>query len=241
MLIYRTELNNMRLDKYLAHATGLSRKEVKRLLYRKEITVNSTVIKDAAYKVVPTDEVSFNQQIIGAPQHRYLMLNKPQGYVCSNDDPTHPTVAGLLDTEIRANELHIAGRLDVDTTGLVLVTTDGQWLHKITSPNHKRAKRYLVETVDPISVDTIKLFAEGVQLKGEKHLTKPAILEIIETHIAYLTLTEGKYHQVKRMFASTGNKVLELHRDRIGEISLDENLALGEYRVLTEAEISSIQ
>ena len=230
----------MRLDKYLAHATGLSRKEVKRVLHRKAIKVNGTIVRDASLKIVAADEVIFQEQVISAPQHRYLMLNKPQGYVCSNDDPTHPTIAGLLDTEIRAAELNIAGRLDGDTTGLLLITTEGHWLHKITSPNHKQPKRYLVETADPIDPAAIKLFAKGIELKGEKHFTKPAVLEIIETHIAYLTLTEGKYHQVKRMFAAIGNKVLELHRDRIGSIVLDESLALGEYRALTEDELAKL-
>jgi len=230
----------MRLDKFLAHSTGLSRKEVKRALHSKSVTVNGAMVRDASFQLQEDAEVLFNKQLVSAPKHRYLMLNKPQGYVCSNEDPNHPTVAGLLDTEIRANELNIAGRLDVDTTGLLLVTTDGQWLHKITSPNHKQAKRYLVETADAIAVQTIDLFAKGVALKGEKNLTKPAVLEIIETHMAYLTITEGKYHQVKRMFAATGNKVLELHRDRIGNIALDEQLELGEYRALSESEIAQL-
>jgi len=228
----------MRLDKYLAHSTGLSRKEVKRALHKKSITVNGTMVRDASFQLEEGAEVTFKDQIVSAPKQRYFMLNKPLGYVCSNEDPNHPTVAGLLESEVRANELNIAGRLDVDTTGLVLVTTDGQWLHKVTSPNHKQPKRYLVETADPIMPETVDLFAKGVALNGEKNLTKPAVLEIIETHMAYLTIIEGKYHQVKRMFAATGNKVLELHRDRIGNIALDEKLDLGEYRALSETEIA---
>ncbi|MEH6445408.1 MAG: 16S rRNA pseudouridine(516) synthase RsuA [Oceanospirillaceae bacterium] len=227
----------MRLDKYLAHATGLSRKEVKRALHNKNVTVNSVITKDATYKVATDDTVEFQGQNISAPTHRYFMLNKPQGYVCSNDDPTHPTIAGLLSDEVRHGELNIAGRLDVDTTGLLLITTDGQWLHKITSPNYKQAKRYLVETADPIDVSAVDVFAEGILLKNEKHPTKPATLEILESHMAYLTLTEGKYHQVKRMFAAIGNKVTDLHRDQVGSIALDDSLGLGEYRELTAAEI----
>ncbi|EPJ46257.1 MAG: pseudouridine synthase family protein [Osedax symbiont Rs2] len=131
--------------------------------------------------------------------------------------------------------------MDADTTGLLLITSDGQWLHKITSPNHKQPKRYLVETADPIDPAAIEMFAKGVELRNEKHPTKAAILEIIESHMAYLTLTEGRYHQVKRMFAAIGNKVTELHRDRIGDIILDEDLGTGEYRELTAAEISQFQ
>jgi 16S rRNA pseudouridine516 synthase len=230
----------MRLDKYLAHATGFSRKEVKRILHKKEISVNGDITRDSGFQVCDADTVIFQQQEIAQPRPRYLMLNKPQGYVCSNDDPSNPTIAGLLENEIRASDLNIAGRLDLDTTGLLLITSDGQWLHKVTSPNHKQAKRYLVETAEPIDSSAIEQFANGIQLKGEKSLTKPAELEILESHMAYLSLTEGKYHQVKRMFAALGNKVTELHRDRIGNIVLDESLNLGEYRELTASEIDSI-
>jgi len=231
----------MRLDKYLAHATGLSRKEVKRALHKKSVTVNAQVVRDSAFQVNDSDDIVFQQKNIDAPKLRYLMLNKPQGYVCSNEDPSHPTIAGLLTDEIRPQELNIAGRLDADTTGLLLITSDGQWLHKITSPNHKQPKRYLVETADPIDPTAVELFAKGIELKNEKHPTKAATLEIIESHMAYLTLTEGRYHQVKRMFAAIGNKVTELHRDRIGAIVLDEDLGTGEYRELTDAEISQVQ
>lgn len=231
----------MRLDKYLAHSTGLSRKEVKRVLHKDNITVNETVTRDPSLKIKEGDVVTFHGKTVGQPEARYFMLNKPAGYVCSNDDPTHPTIAGLLLNEIRPNELNIAGRLDADTTGLILITDDGQWSHKVTSPNHKQPKRYKVETVAPINPSAVAQFEEGVQLHGEKHLTKPAKLEIIETHIAYLTLTEGRYHQVKRMFAAIDNKVAELHRESIGAIVLDPDLAEGDYRPLTVNEIEEMQ
>ncbi len=231
----------MRLDKYLAHATGMSRKEVKRALHKSLVTVNDVVIKNSAHKLKEDDNVNFEEQSIAAPKPRYIMLNKPEGYVCSNDDGTHPTIAGLLHDEVRPDELNIAGRLDVDTTGLLLITTDGQWLHKVTSPNHKQEKRYLVETADPIDPSAIDTFAEGILLESEKHPTKPAVLEIIESHMAYLTITEGRYHQVKRMFAAIGNKVIELHRESIGGIVLDKSLEVGEYRPLTTAEIEQVQ
>ena len=230
----------MRLDKYLAHSTGSSRKEVKRALHKKMVTVNDVVVKDASFQVSSSDTISYLQQALEAPKQRYYMLNKPQGYVCSNDDPSHPTVAGLLSDELRPDLLNIAGRLDVDTTGLLLLTTDGQWLHKVTSPNHKQTKRYWVETAEAIEQNAVELFEKGVMLKSEKQPTKPATLEIQGSHIAYLTLTEGKYHQVKRMFAAIGNKVTELHRDRIAGITLDESLSPGQYRELTEAEIALI-
>lgn len=231
-------LPNMRLDKYLSQATGLSRKDIKRLIHKDLATVNGIATRDASLQVSEDDLVTFQEMSIDAPRPRYFMMNKPYGYVCSSDDPNNATVMGLLIDEPRPNDLHLAGRLDLDTTGLLLITDDGQWSHKITSPKHKKGKRYLLETADPIAESTVEQFAQGVQLLNEKHLTKPAELEILGVDEAFLTLTEGRYHQVKRMFAALGNKVIKLHRDRIGHIVLDESLAPGEYRELTDDEIN---
>lgn len=230
----------MRLDKYLAHSTGLSRKEVKRLLHKDQVNLNGTPVRDGSLAVTPEDTVTLNDAPIAAPKPRYLMMHKPQGYVCSSDDPTHATVMGLLFDEPRPDNLHLAGRLDVDTTGLLLITDDGQWSHRITSPKHKLGKRYHVITADPIPASAVEQFARGIQLLSEKHPTQPAQLEILAPDEALLTLTEGKYHQVKRMFAALGNRVVELHRDKIGPITLDDELEPGEYRELTPEEIASI-
>ncbi|MGL6146861.1 MAG: pseudouridine synthase, partial [Plesiomonas sp.] len=137
-------------------------------------------------------------------------------------------------------KLHPAGRLDIDTTGLVLLTDDGQWSHRITSPRHHCEKTYLVTLADPVDASAIALFAEGVQLRSEPDLTRPAVLELLGSHQARLTITEGKYHQVKRMFAAIGNKVTALHRECVGGIALDSNLAEGEYRRLTDDEVQRI-
>ncbi len=228
----------MRLDKYLSQATGLSRKDIKRLIHKDLATVNGITTRDSSLHVSEDDLVTFQEMSIDAPRPRYFMMNKPYGYVCSSDDPNNATVMGLLIDEPRPNDLHLAGRLDLDTTGLLLITDDGQWSHKITSPKHKQGKRYLLETADPIPESTVEKFAQGVQLLNEKHPTQPAELEILGVDEAFLTLTEGRYHQVKRMFAAVGNKVIKLHRDRIGHIALDESLAPGEYRELTEDEIN---
>lgn len=228
----------MRLDKYLSQSTGLSRKDIKRLIHKDSAAVNGIVTRDSSQQVSENDIVTFQDMSVDAPRPRYFMMNKPYGYVCSSDDPNNATVMGLLIDEPRPNDLHLAGRLDLDTTGLLLITDDGQWSHRITSPKHKQGKRYLVETADPIPTSTVEQFAQGVQLLNEKQLTKPAELELLGVDEAYLTLTEGRYHQVKRMFAAVGNKVIKLHRDRIGHIVLDESLAPGEYRELTEAEIA---
>ncbi len=155
------------------------------------------------------------------------------------DDPDHPTVLYFLDEPV-AWKLHAAGRLDIDTTGLVLMTDDGQWSHRITSPRHHCEKTYLVTLESPVADDTAEQFAKGVQLHNEKDLTKPAVLEVITPTQVRLTISEGRYHQVKRMFAAVGNHVVELHRERIGGITLDADLAPGEYRPLTEEEIASV-
>ena len=134
-------------------------------------------------------------------------------------------------------DFHIAGRLDIDTTGLVLITNDGDWSHKITSPKKNKFKTYLVETQEPITDDALQQLRDGVQLHNEKDLTRPAIAERLGNYGLRLSISEGKYHQVKRMLAAVDNKVVELHREQIAGIKLGEDLAAGEYRPLTAAEI----
>src|SRR5210317_1105698 len=229
----------MRLDKYLAQSTGFSRKEVKRMLHADEVQVNGEFERNPARKVSDADEVLLDGLPVDTPRDRYIMINKPLGYVCSNDDGTHPSVLGLLELP-RAEEMTIAGRLDVDTTGLVLVSDDGQWCHRITSPRHKLGKIYEATLADPIDESYIEHFDRGIQLNGEKELTKPAKLEILSEQVARVALFEGRYHQVKRMFAALGNKVEELHRESIGPITLDDDLYEGEWRELTEDEVASI-
>lgn len=229
----------MRLDKYLAQSTGFSRKEVKRMLHADEVQVNGEYERNPARKVTDEDEVLLDGYPIDTPRERYLMLYKPVGYVCSNDDGTHPSVLGLVELP-RADELTIAGRLDVDTTGLVLLSDNGQWCHRITSPRHKLGKIYEATLADPIDQSYVDKFERGIALNGEKELTKPAKLEILSEHCARVRLFEGRYHQVKRMFAALGNRVEALHREAIGPITLDEELYEGEWRELTEQEVESI-
>jgi 16S rRNA pseudouridine516 synthase len=229
----------MRLDKYLAKSTGLSRKEVKRLLHADEVRVNGEPERDASRHVQEGDLVTLDDTPMERPEPRYLMLHKPEGVVCATDDPTHPTVVALIELP-RAEELHIAGRLDIDATGLVLLTDDGKWSHRATSPRHKTGKVYHVTTADPIPPAAVDQFARGLRLKGEHFPTKPAQLELLGEYEARVTLHEGRYHQVKRMFAALGNRVETLHRERIGDIVLDDSLFPGEYRPLTDEEINSI-
>lgn len=230
----------MRLDKFLSQQLGVSRALVLRELRNKRVTVDGEVIKTGAMKISPEQRVEFDGNVLAQiTGPRYFMLNKPQGYVCSTDDPDHPTVLYFLEEPV-AYKLHAAGRLDIDTTGLVLMTDDGQWSHRVTSPRHQCEKTYLVTLENPLAEDTAAQFEAGVQLHNEDSLTKPAQLEQIEERVVRLTISEGRYHQVKRMFAAVGNHVVALHRERIGGIVMDEDLEPGQYRPLTEQEIASV-
>ncbi|WP_282176532.1 16S rRNA pseudouridine(516) synthase RsuA [Vibrio nereis] len=231
----------MRLDKYLCDALGATRKEATKIIKSGDVTVDNVVQKSGSFKVGDGSIVEWQEREIRKPGPRYIMLFKPDGFVCSHEDGFNHTAFVLLD-EVKMEDLHFAGRLDVDTTGLVLITDDGKWSHRITSPKHKCEKTYRVWLVDPIEADYIEKFAQGIELRNEKEATLPATLEIVDEDEkeVLLTITEGKYHQVKRMFAALGNKVEHLHRERIGEILLDESLEPGEYRYLTEDEINSV-
>ena len=147
---------------------------------------------------------------------------------------------GIIDIETRT-PLLIAGRLDMDTTGLLLITDDGKWSHSITSPKKECGKRYRVTLAEPLVDNAVEVFAEGIMLKGEREPTLPAKLEILSPLEVLLTIHEGKYHQVKRMFAALNNRVVELHREQVGNIVLDETLELGEWRYLTEEEVGAVR
>jgi 16S rRNA pseudouridine516 synthase len=229
----------MRLDKYIASVTDLSRQDVKKAIKAGKVSIAGQVANNSATKIAVDEVVELEGQPLREAKSRYFMLYKPLGYVCSQKDSEHTTVFELLD-EDNLDKLHIAGRLDIDTTGLVLLTDDGNWSHRITSPKAQCKKTYLLETVDPITNESVKSLERGVQLKNEKNLTLPASVELIDEQSARLMITEGKYHQVKRMFAAVGNKVDVLHRERIGNIELDEDLLPGEYRMLTAQEIVGV-
>lgn len=228
----------MRLDKFIGQVTELSRRQIHLLLKQGAVKVNAELASNASVHLQASDLVTLDDEPLLATQLRYLMLHKPLGYVCANSDSEHPTVLDLLDLPGK-NSLQIVGRLDLDTTGLVLLTDDGQWNHRITSPKNDCAKVYRITTAEPIKPSTETLFAEGVLLHSEKKPTRPAQLELLGSSEARLTIHEGKYHQVKRMFAATGNRVVTLHRERIGEIQLDGALGAGQYRFLTPTEIAS--
>ncbi len=234
----------MRLDKFICKSTELTRSEAKKLLKSGEVRVNGEVAKNPAMQVHENNSIDVDGQLLTARQSRYFMLHKVTDTICSNVDEVYPSVLHFLEVD-KAFDLHIAGRLDADTTGLVLITDDGRWSHNVISPKKDCQKVYRVWLRNPISVEKsaelIEQFAQGIQLQGESSLTKPAILTLVtDTDVdneVLLTITEGKYHQVKRMFAAVGNRVIGLHREQIGEIELAD-LAPGEWRPLTEKEVN---
>ena len=232
----------MRLDKFICHSTGLSRQATQRAVRAGAVLVNGVLVKKADHNVMASDVVKLDGETIVLPGFRYIMLNKPSGYICANRDGEHPVVLDLL-REDSVGDLQIAGRLDLDTTGLVLITNDGDWNHRVTAPSRLCCKIYCVTLSEPLSPVAAEQLRAGVLLTGEKKLTQPATLFFIDNDLAQVRLSihEGKYHQVKRMFAAVGNHVAALHRESIGDITLDPALLPGQYRTLTEREIASIR
>ena len=229
----------MRLDKYLTTVTDLSRAESKRILKSNRVTVDGSHVTDPSTHIGERAEVAIDGQLLRAATARYFMLHKPLGYVSATKDKQHLTVLEWFD-EDNLDRLHIAGRLDIDTTGLLLLTDDGQWSHRVTSPKYHCKKTYWLQTVDPITDAAVEKIQQGILLDHEKRPTKPATIELIDMQTARLTISEGKYHQVKRMLAAVGNRVETLHRERIGDIVLDKDLMPGEYRALTAKEVASL-
>lgn len=227
----------MRLDKLISQSTSFSRAQAKGVIRSGKITVDGKVAKSGAIKLADDAVVEYMGVPIKKPEAQYIMFNKPTGIVCANVDEDHETVFDNLFLP-RMDTLHIAGRLDIDTTGLVLITDDGQWSHKITSPKHQHEKTYLIDLDIEITEKQIRILSEGVQLKDEKKRSLPAKIEIIADLQIKMTITEGKYHQVKRMMAAVGNHVVKLHRHQIGNIELDSALKPSEWRKLTADEIN---
>ena len=243
-----------RLDKILSHAGFGTRKDVKSLLKAGVVCINGEVVKDAAAKVdTKRDNVSVDGEHIDIKENVYLMMNKAQDYVCSTKDGEHETVFACVPEEYchsyLGGELHLVGRLDIDTEGLLLITTDGSLTHRLTSPKTHCSKKYLVHVRDSVEESAkdeyIKQFAQGVHIASEgddgEWDCKSAELEWIESNACYLTIYEGRFHQVKRMFKALGNEVVFLKRVAIGELQLDSNLKAGECRELTLEELALLQ
>lgn len=236
----------MRLDKFLANSGIGTRKEVKELLKKRLIKVNDEIVKDGKIHVNENeDTVKYKDEIISYKKFVYIMLNKPNGVISATEDKVHKTVIDLLGDEYRTFEVFPVGRLDIDTEGLLLLTNDGVLSHNLLSPNKHVDKKYYVELEKLLTKMDIDKLEKGVELKD--FTTKDAKVEIIENGEesdkirVYITISEGKFHQVKRMFKAVGNEVKYLKRVKMGTLSLDENLKLGEYRELTEDELTKLK
>ncbi|MGX5218343.1 MULTISPECIES: pseudouridine synthase [Pseudomonas] len=230
----------MRLDRILSNLPSLNRQDVRQLIASGRVRVDGLCCRDSRCDIRFFNRVELDDQIVQAGRPaRYFMLNKPIGVVSATEHPGHQTVIDLLN-EPDKHELHLAGRLDLNTSGLLLITNDGQWSRRVTQPTSKQPKVYWVSTEQPIEAHYIDSFAAGMYFKFEDLTTLPARLEILATYNARLWLHEGRYHQVKRMFGHFQNKVTGLHRERIGAITLDPRLTPGQYRALTADEIASV-
>ncbi|CAM3582963.1 pseudouridine synthase [Brevibacillus invocatus] len=231
-----------RLDKVLANMGFGTRKEVKALVKNKVVVVDGKVATDPGMHVIPEEqEIVVDGEELNYKRWVYVMLNKPPGVVSATEDNLHETVVDLLPYEW-AIKVHPVGRLDIDTEGLLLLTNDGQFSHSLLSPKKKVEKEYFARIEGRVTEEHVKEFAKGVEL--EDFTTMPATLNILssgETSEIRVTIMEGKFHQVKRMFAAFGLHVAYLQRVRMGPIPLDPSLELGEYRELTEEELEMLR
>ena len=232
----------MRLDKFLSTTGTCSRTEAKKAIRAKAVTVNSTVAKSGDMQIDPhIDKISFYGEDIIYREHTYIMMNKPDGVVSATDDGKDKTVIDLLPANIQNNKLFPCGRLDKNTLGLILITDDGDLAHELLSPKSHVSKIYKFKSADTISISDQDLFEKGITL-ADGYRTMPAKIELSDSRDeGYITLKEGKYHQIKRMFGCFGAEVLELKRIRMGNFKLPEDLAEGECRELTDDELNLIK
>lgn len=232
-----------RLDKILSSALKISRADVKKLMKKQSVTVNGASVKSGEMKIDPdTDEIRLNGRDVVYQKNIYLMMNKPEGVISASNDRSQETVVDLVPEEYRRDGLFPAGRLDADTTGFVLITDDGDFAHRILSPKNHVEKTYHARLAQRLSDGDIERFLSGIELK-DGTLCLEARLRVIEdgeTPLVEVVIHEGKYHQVKRMFAALGNRVVQLRRIKIGGLSLDGTLAEGECREITREEIRLI-
>lgn len=231
----------MRLDKLLGSQTDLSRKEARQVIKDGLVQVGDEVIRNPGFSVDPNAQ---SVTVAGTPldfkEHLYLMLNKPAGYISATEDRSQKTVLDLVPPELYRDGLFPAGRLDADTTGFVLLTDDGAFAHEILSPKHHVQKTYIATLAEPVTEECLQKVRGGIELK-DGTVCLPADVRALSEFEAELKLVEGKYHQVKRMFAAAGNRVVALRRTAIGDVALDPSLAPGECRELCQEELSILK
>ncbi|MDT2815295.1 pseudouridine synthase [Vagococcus carniphilus] len=236
----------MRLDKFLSHTGFGSRKEVKALLKKKQVSVNGVLAKDGKFNINEfEDEVAVSDEVVIYKKFAYYMLNKPKGVVSATEDNLHRTVLDLISAQDRLPGLFPVGRLDKDTTGLLLITNDGDLSHQLLSPKKKVPKLYEAQIAGIMTEEDVLSFSKGITISGNEECL-PANLVVLSTDElanssrVQLEIVEGKFHQVKRMVEAVGKKVVELNRLSMGGLTLDDSLKKGSYRELLKEELDEL-
>lgn len=232
-----------RLDKILASQSASSRKDVKEMIKSGRVAVNGKTVRDSSVKISENDTVSLDGKELILKKYIYLMLNKPAGVVSASDSKSEKTVVDLVPPELFRSGLFPAGRLDKDTVGFVLITDDGDFAHRILSPKNHIVKTYEARLARPLSKEQLELIQNGIVLSdGTTCLeSRVKILENGDNPLVNIQICEGKYHQIKRMFAAAGNKVISLKRTKMGNLLLDETLKPGKCREITSDELSKVE
>lgn len=229
----------MRLDRFVSQALGVSRREARALIAGGAVEVDGRRASRPADNLAPTAAVVVDGERLALGGPRYIVLHKPVGLLSATRDSRQQTVMALLPPSMAAT-LHLAGRLDKDTSGLLLLSDDGAWTHRVASPRHGCGKYYRATLAQPLCDDAAERLAAGVMLRGETRPTKPASIALLDPRTVEIRVTEGRYHLVRRMFAALGNHVETLHRFRVGELVLDPALRPGEWRDLSDAERAKV-
>lgn len=233
-----------RIDKILSVNCKISRRDVKSIIKQGKVSLNGKTVKDSAIKIdIENDVITVDGVQLKIKKHIYIMMNKPQGVVSAGETEKEKTVIDLVPDELFRKGLFPAGRLDKDTTGFVLITDDGEFAHRILSPKNHIFKTYEARLSRPIGENEMQMIRGGITL-GDGTVLKEAKIEIVqngEKPLVRIMICEGKYHQVKRMFAAAGNHVEKLHRVKMGNLELDRSLSLGECREITEEELKKIE
>lgn len=225
----------MRLDKFVSDAAALTRSESRNAIKKGRVAVSGETVKNIAFQIAEESDVTLDGSKIAYKKYVYIMLNKPKGYVSATEDRKQKTVLELLEPSFSRYQLFPVGRLDIDTEGFLLLTNDGELAHNMLAPNKNVGKTYFLRLERNITDEEITMLENGVDI-GEC-ITKPAKAERTGENEIYLTITEGKFHQIKRMAKATGNEVVYLKRVSYGKFCLDETLNLGDYRVLSDEEV----
>jgi len=228
-----------RLDRFISLKKNINKRDVRLLLAQKRVVVDGEIATNTQQIIQPFTSVIFDGELLQNNKAFYLMLNKPTGVVSATKDKIHKTVIDLL-SHPQKDSLHITGRLDLNSSGLILLTNDSNWSRKLMLPDSKVTKLYHVTTEKIITPEYISFFKAGMYFPYEDITTKPVNLKILSEYSAELELTEGRYHQIKRMFGRFRNPVLKIHRLSVGSITLDPTLTLGESRNLSNNEIHAL-